>query len=93
MYIIIFVFFSLSNQQACASSGLDFLFRQLGEVLGFDNDWNIDLTISQKLEDSMAHEIDNWSLSATILGSVVDTLTGNVENFVQVARWSEGAVF
>ena len=71
---ISFYFFILSTKDASTASCLDFLFRQLGEVLCLDNYGYIDLAISQELEVSLGDEVNHRGLSCSGLCCFINIL-------------------
>lgn len=83
---------SLSNQQACTSGFLDLLFCQLGEEFCLDNNRNSDLSISKELEVSLGYKVDHRGLAASVLCCLINTLTGNIEQFVDIDGRSEVSV-
>ena len=92
----ILIFFGhacLGSEQAGTSSRLNLLLGKLGEVLGLNNNRDIDLSISKKLEVSLGHKINNGGLARSgTLGSLINTLSGNIEELVNVDSRSEGSV-
>ena len=80
---------SLAGEDACAAGLLDFLLSELGEVLCLDDDGDVDLSVSEKLEVT---EVDDGGLAASVLGGLVDTLAGGVEDLVNVDGGAEAAV-
>ena len=83
----------LAGEQAGTSSFLDLLLCKLGEVLGLDNNRNLDLSISKKLEVTLGDKINNESLArGGTLGCLVYALSGDIEELVNVQRWGEISV-
>jgi len=97
LFVKIIDFIILSNQlrdeQACSTGGLDLLFCQSGEELGLYNDRDIDLTISQKLEVSVAYQVNDGGLSSSVLGGIVESFSGDAKDLVEVDRWAVSSVF
>ena len=83
---------SLPGEDACAAGLLDLLLSELGEVLCLDNDGDVDLSVSEKLEVTEVDEVDDGGLAASVLGGLVDTLAGGVEDLVNVDGGAEAAV-
>jgi len=95
-WYLFFYFYStghrLSSEETSSTSRLNLLFRQLGKVLGLDNDRNIDLSISKELEVSLGDKVNDGGLSTSILGGFVHSLSGHIEQLVQVERGAEIAI-
>ena len=83
---------SLAGEDACAAGLLDLLLSELGEVLCLDDDGDVDLSVSEKLEVTEVDEVDDGGLAASVLGGLVDTLAGGVEDLVNVDGGAEAAV-
>ena len=49
---------SLAREDACAAGLLDLLLRELGEELCLDDDRDVDLSVSEKLEVAEGDEVD-----------------------------------
>lgn len=87
-----FTLCSLCGKDTGTSSGLDLLLSKLGKVLSLDNDRNIDLSVSKKLEVSLGDEVNDGGLSSSILGGLVNSLSSNVENLVNIHGGAEVTV-
>lgn len=83
----------LRDEQACSSGGLDLLFCQSGEEFSLDNDGNVDLSVAQKLEVSVLDQINDGGLASSVLGGLVESFPGDVEDLVEVDRGAVGSVF
>lgn len=84
---------NLGSKKTGTSSSGDLLFRKLGEVLGLNNNGYGDLAVSEKLEISLGDKVNNRSLSiSSTLGSLIDTLSSNAEELVEVESGGECAV-
>jgi len=86
---IFFIINCLSNKDASSSSSLDLLFSELGEELGLDDNRNSDLSVSEKLEVSLGNKVDNRCLSSSVLCSLVNSLSSNVEDLFEVEGGAE----
>ncbi len=69
------------------------MFCQSGEEFGLDNDRNINLSVSKKLEVSVLYQINDGGLSSSVLSGLIVTFPGDVEDLVEVDRWAVGSVF
>ena len=69
------------------------MFCQSGEEFRLDNDGNIDLSVTQKLEVSVLYQINDGGLSSSVLSSIIVTFPGDVKDLVEVDRWAVGSVF
>ena len=83
---------SLAREDACAAGLLDLLLRELGEELCLDDDGDVDLSVSEKLEVAEGDEVDDGGLAASVLGGLVDALAGGVEDLVDVDGGAVAAV-
>jgi len=68
------------------------LFCQSREEFRLDNNRDIDLSVTQKLEISVVYQVDDGGLASSVLGSLVVTFPGNTEDLVEVDRWAVGSV-
>ena len=83
---------SLAGEDACAAGLLNLLFSELGKELCLDDDRDVDLSVSEKLEVTEVNKVDDGGLAASVLGGLVDTLAGGVEDLVNVDGGAEAAV-
>ena len=76
---------SLASEDTSSSGINNLLLRKLGEVFSLDNDGDGNSAVPEKLKDSLGNKVNNGSLSlGGRLGSLVNTLSGNIEKLVNV---------
>ena len=72
-------------KKTCTSGFRDLLLGKLGEVLGLHNNGDLDLAVSEKLEIPLGDKVNHRSLSSgSTLGSLIDTLSSNAEELVEI---------
>jgi hypothetical protein len=80
----------LTSKQTSTTSLSNLLLGQLTKELGLDNHRDINLPVSKQLEISFRDQINNGSLAlGSTLGSLVHSLTGDIEQLVNIARGGE----
>lgn len=83
----------LAGKEARATRGLNFLLSKFGEKLGLHNDRHLDLSISEELEITERHQVNNRCLPAgCVRCSLVDALAGNIKKLIKIDGGREGPV-
>ena len=83
----------LARKDAGTSSSDNLFLSELREVLGLDNNRDVDLSVSEELENTGGVEVNDGGLSlGGSLGGLVNTLSGDVENLVHVGSVAELSV-
>mmetsp|Transcript_25313 Transcript_25313/g.37716 ORF Transcript_25313/g.37716 Transcript_25313/m.37716 type:complete len:204 (+) Transcript_25313:109-720(+) len=83
-YTFFFIISVLGTEQTSTTSLLNLLLSKLGEVLGLHNDRDINLSVAQKLKHTQVSQVYNRSLSSSVLGSLIHTLSSSIEQLVNI---------